>query len=89
MIDRLPIIWLSPAVIPNLNFSVSPLLPLPLTAQITNYLLELSRTESGRLQLTELNAYEIARLEPQPDDAYNALRELLAIQNVRLSNLLP
>ncbi len=89
VIDRLPIIWLSPAVIPNLNFSVSPLLPLPLTAQITNYLLELSRTESGRLQLTELNAYEIARLEAQPDDAYNDLRQLLAVQNVRLNNLLP
>ena len=89
VIDRVPIIWLSPAVIPNLGFSVSPLLPLPLTAQITNYLLELSRTESGRNQLTELNAYEIARLEPQPDDAYNELRKLLAVQNLRLSNLLP
>jgi len=89
VIDRLPIIWLSPAVIPNLNFSVSPLLPLSVSAQITNYLLELSRTESGRQQLSELNAYEIARLEPQPDSAYDALRELLAVQNLRLTNLLP
>ena len=89
VIDRLPIIWLSPAVIPNLSFSVSPLLPLSLSTQISNYLIELSRTESGRLQLTEMNAYEIARLEPQPDGAYDTLRELLAIQNVRLTNLLP
>lgn len=89
VIDRVPIIWLSPAIIPNLNFSASPLLPLPLAAQITNYLLELSRSESGRAQLTELNAYEIARLEPLPDDAYNELRTLLAIQTVRLTNLLP
>ena len=89
VIDRVPIIWISPAVIPNLSFSVSPLLPLPISAQITNYLLEYSRTEPGRQQLSALNAYEIARLEALPDDAYNDLRGLLAIQNVRLSSLLP
>ncbi len=89
VIDRVPIIWLSPAIIPNLNFSASPQLPLSLTAQITNYLLELSRTENGRAQLTEMNAYEIARLEPLPDDAYNELRALLALQDVRLTSLLP
>jgi len=89
VIDRVPIIWISPAVIPNLSFSVSPLLPLPISAQITNYLLEFSRTEPGRQRLTALNAYEIARMEALPDDAYNDLRTLLAIQNVRLSSLLP
>jgi hypothetical protein len=36
-----------------------------------------------------MNAYEIARLEPLPDAAYNELRALLALQDVRLTSLLP
>lgn len=88
-LDRLPIIWISPAVIPNLAFSVSPQLPLPLTVQISDYLLQLGRSDSGRSLLSELNHYEIAGLEAMPDDAYSDLRELLAVTDVRLIDLLP
>ena len=88
-LDRLPIIWISPAVIPNLAFSASPQLPLPLTVQISEYLLQLSRSDSGRALLSEVNQYEIAGLEAMPDDAYSVLRNLLAATDARLIDLLP
>jgi len=88
-ISRLPIIWISPAVIPNLAFSASPELPLPLTVQISDYLIELARSDTGRKVLSDLNQYDIAGLEALPDDAYSNLRGLLAATNVRLLDLLP
>jgi len=88
-ISRLPIIWISPAVIPNLAFSASPELPLPLTVQISDYLIELARSDTGRKVLSDLNQYDIAGLEALPDDAYSNLRGLLAATNVRLLDVLP
>jgi phosphonate transport system substrate-binding protein len=88
-LDRLPIIWISPAVIPNLAFSASPQLPLPLTVQISEYMLQLGRNDTGRALLSEVNQYEIAGLEAMPDDAYSSLRELLAATDARLIDLLP
>ncbi|MGV8050327.1 MAG: phosphate/phosphite/phosphonate ABC transporter substrate-binding protein [Anaerolineaceae bacterium] len=86
---RLPIIWISPAVIPNLNLSIAPELPLPIQTQISEFLLNYSRTETGRQVLSDANQYSIAELEPLPDDAYTDLRLLLEIQDVRLPNLVP
>jgi len=88
-LQRLPIIWISPAVIPNLAFAASPSLPLPLTVQISDYLLQLGRTEDGRTLLTALNQYDIAGLEAIPDDAYTPLRQLLAAADAHLIDILP
>ncbi|MFZ3070448.1 MAG: PhnD/SsuA/transferrin family substrate-binding protein [Anaerolineaceae bacterium] len=89
VMDRLPIIWMSPAVVPNLNFSVSPSIEFPIQIQISEFLRDYSRTDVGKKVLSDANQYEIAELEPLPDDAYADLRLLLEVQNVRLPSLVP
>ncbi len=88
VMSRLPVLWVSPPIIPSLNFSISPDLPLPLINQLTDFLLQYSRTDTGKLVLTDTNQYAIEALEPIQDSAYEELRNLLSIQDVRLPNIL-
>lgn len=87
-IEKLPILWLSPQVIPNLNLSFSPQVDLTLQARVSEFLRELARSDTGKAQLTAALNYEVAALDPLPDSAYSALRDLLAVTDVRLADLL-
>ena len=88
VIEKLPIIWLSPPVIPNLNLSFSPQVDLTLQSRFSDFLREHARSDAGKAQLSLALNYEIAALEPLPDLAYNPLRELLQASGVRLADLL-
>lgn len=87
VIQRLPIIWISPAVIPNLSLSVSPQVDLPTQVTINAYLQDFARTESGKQLISSILNYETSALDPLPDSAYGQLRELLALQDIRLADL--
>lgn len=88
VIEKLPIIWLSPPVIPNLNLSFSPQVDLTLQSRFSDFLRDYARSDAGKAQLSLALNYEVAALEPLPDLAYNPLRELLQASGVRLADLL-
>jgi phosphonate transport system substrate-binding protein len=88
VIEKLPIIWLSPPVIPNLNLSFSPQVDLTLQSRVSDFLRDYARSDAGKAQLSLALNYEVAALEPMPDLAYNPLRELLVASGVRLADLL-
>lgn len=88
VIEKLPIIWLSPPVIPNLNLSFSPQVDLTLQSRFSDFLRDHARSDAGKTQLSLALNYEVAALEPLPDFAYNPLRDLLKASGVRLADLL-
>jgi len=87
-IEKLPILWMSPPVIPNLNLSFSPQVDLTLQSRVSDFLREHARSDAGKAQLSSALDYEVAALEPLPDSAYAPLRELLSASGVRLADLL-
>jgi len=87
-IEKLPILWMSPPVIPNLNLSFSPQVDLTLQSRVSDFLRDHARSDAGKAQLSSALNYEVAALEPLPDSAYAPLRELLAASGVRLADLL-
>ena len=87
VITKVPIIWISPPIIPNLNLSVSTQMELPLQNRISEYLRDFSREEIGKSLLSQMLDYEIAQLEPLHDSSFQPLRDLLATTNVRLADL--
>ncbi len=87
-IEVLPVLWLSPPVIPNLNLSFSPQVDLTLQSRVSDFLREHARAEAGKTQLSLALNYEVAALEPLPDSAYAPLRDLLDASGVRLADLL-
>ena len=87
-IEKLPILWMSPPVIPNLNLSFTPQVDLTLQSRFSDFLRDHARSDAGKAQLSLALNYEVAALEPLPDSAYAPLRELLAASGVRLADLL-
>lgn len=87
VIDKVPIIWISPPVIPNLNLSVSKQMELTLQNRISEFLRNFSREEPGNSLLSQMLNYEVAQLEPLHDTSYQALRDLLTTTDVRLADL--
>ena len=87
VIEKVPIIWLSPPVIPNLNLSVSTKMELTLQNRISEFLRNFSREAVGKSLLSQMLDYEVAQLEPLHDTSYQSLRDLLTPTNVRLADL--
>ncbi len=88
VIEKLPILWMSPPVIPNLNLSFTPQVNLSLQSRVSDFLRDYARSDAGKAQLSTALDYEVAALEPLPDSAYMPLRDLLAASGVRLADLL-
>lgn len=89
VIDKLPILWVSPPVIPNLTLAISAEIDLTVQSILSEFLEGLARSEEGKTLLSSALNYEVAALDPLPDSAYDELRALLAVQDVRLVDLLP
>ncbi len=87
VIETLPIIWISPAIIPNMNLSVSPQIDLSMQNQLSEYLRNFSRDEIGKTLLSQMLNYEVAQLEPIHDTSYQPLRDILSSTNIRLLDL--
>ena len=88
ILDKVPIIWISPAVIPNRGIAFSKALELPLQTKISEYLIQYSNTVEGRELISKALDYETNGLSAVPDSFYEPLRELLNVQDLRLSDLL-
>ena len=87
VIDKVPILWMSPPIIPNLNLSVSNQMELTLQNRISEFLRNFSREELGKSLLSQMLNYEVAQLEPLHDTSYQALRDLLSTTDIRLADL--
>ncbi|NLG41094.1 MAG: PhnD/SsuA/transferrin family substrate-binding protein [Chloroflexi bacterium] len=87
VIINVPILWISPPIIPNLNLSVSKQMELTLQNRISEFLRNFSREEPGKSLLSQMLNYEVAQLEPLHDTSYQALRDILTTTDVRLADL--
>ena len=85
--DKVPVIWISPPIIPNLNLSVSKQMELTLQNRISEFLRNFSREDLGKSLLSQMLNYEVTQLEPLHDTSYQPLRDLLTTTNVRLADL--
>ncbi|HSN93948.1 MAG TPA: PhnD/SsuA/transferrin family substrate-binding protein, partial [Anaerolineaceae bacterium] len=88
LLDKVPIIWTSPAVIPNRAITYSTNLALPIQTKISEFLIQYSNTIEGRKIIGDALDYETNGLSTVPDSFYDPLRDLLKVQDLRLSDLL-
>lgn len=89
VLSKLPIIWVSPPVIPSLVLASSPSLDSVIQNRIVEALLSMAQTQDGREQISFGLNYEISSLQPFQDSGFTELRTLLASVNLRLNTLLP
>jgi phosphonate transport system substrate-binding protein len=87
-IQRVPVIWRSDAVIPNLGLAFLPDVPSNIQANIEFALLDLTLTNEGKQLLSTANDYEIQELKSIDDQYYQRFRELLALTNRDLRDLI-
>lgn len=88
ILDKVPVIWSSPPVIPNHAIFYSKALELPMQIKISEFLIQFSNTIEGRELLSKALDYEINGLSAVPDSFYDTLLNLLNVQEIRLSDLL-
>jgi len=85
--QRVVIIYQSDAVIPNLNFSVSPVLPENIRNGLVNTLLDLVKTDSGKELLTRsAGNYEIQDLRVVDDSVYDNLRQVISFSGIDIAD---
>ncbi|MEA4810944.1 MAG: PhnD/SsuA/transferrin family substrate-binding protein [Anaerolineaceae bacterium] len=87
ILNQVPVIWASPAIIPNQAFAYSQNIDLPLQIKLSAFLIQFSNTPEGREILSKAMDYEINGLFAIPDSTYDTLRSLLKVQELRLSEL--
>ena len=87
VMEKLPVIWISPPIIPNRALAAAKKVDLGLQTRVSDFLLQYARDESGRGILSRALQYEVSALVAQNDSAFQTLRELLSFTDVRLLDL--
>lgn len=77
IIHRIPILWKTGAVIPNLSLSILPEIPQEMRDQLVKSYLEVTNNKDGSQLLTAALDYDVQELKAVDDDAYSALREAI------------
>ena len=72
------VVWQSEGIIPNLNLSVSPVLPLNLQVQLQEAVLDLADSPDVLTRLSTALNYEVGALKVEADSFYTPLRSILA-----------
>lgn len=88
ILDKVVIIWQSPAVIPSMNISYLASLPVDMQSKLTQAFLDIQQEESGKEVLTAAAGYDIQGLKVVEDSAYDPLRNLIEKSQVELSTLI-
>jgi phosphonate transport system substrate-binding protein len=68
------VIWQSEGIIPNLNLSASPSLPLNIQYRLQEAFLDLAETQEGLTLISKALDYEVEALKETTDQFYNPLR---------------
>ncbi|MCL4560723.1 MAG: PhnD/SsuA/transferrin family substrate-binding protein, partial [Chloroflexi bacterium] len=88
VMEKVAVIWRSDAIIPNLNVTFSPFIPGAIRQEVTQALLDYSKTVEGKAALTTFNQYDISELKVVDDSYYDVLRTVQVDSQVKLSTLL-
>ena len=88
-LKRIPIIWRSDALIPNLNLAlITGLSEVQRQALITAFL-DIAKTQEGRTLLSDsAGGYEIEAIKPVEDSIYDPLREFIKSLNLSLTEMI-
>ncbi len=81
------VIWQSEGIIPNINLSTSPNLPLNLQVKLQEAFLDLQDTPEGLTLLSTALNYEVGALITEMDSFYNPLRAALAPLELDLGSI--
>lgn len=87
VIEKLPVIWISPPIIPNRALAASNRVDLSVQTRVSEFLLNYARNEAGRLVLSNALQYEVSALVAQNDSAFGTLRDLLSFTDIQLLDL--
>jgi phosphonate transport system substrate-binding protein len=82
------VIWQSPAVIPNLNFSFGKSLPQSMRSKISDALMDTARSKEGLAALSAVTGYEIDGLKPTQDSLYDDLALYVKASAIDLTTLI-
>lgn len=72
------VVWQSEGIIPNVNLSVSPAIPLNLQVQLQEAILDIADLPDGLIRLSTALGYEVSALKVEADSFYAPLRSILA-----------
>ncbi|QRN83418.1 PhnD/SsuA/transferrin family substrate-binding protein [Chloroflexota bacterium] len=81
------VVWQSEGIIPNLNLSVSPQLPLTLQVQLQEAVLDLADAPEELVRLSSALNYDIGALKVESDSFYTALRSFLGLLGLDYQSL--
>jgi phosphonate transport system substrate-binding protein len=84
---KIPVIWETDPVIPNLNLSFSTLMTTAMRIKLRDGFLALAQDQSGRDLLSKASGYEIADMRAVGEDEYDALRHYVDALGVDLETL--
>jgi phosphonate transport system substrate-binding protein len=88
-LDRIPVVWQSDALIPNINVSYIAGLQESHRSALTSAFLDLASTPEGRaLVAAALEGYEIDALRPVEDPLYDPLRSMVDALAIELEGML-
>jgi len=87
VMQKVIVIWQTPAVIPNLNFSFAWQLPQTVRSKLTDALLDIGRTKDGQALLTAVTGVEIDGLKPVDNSFYNDLMMYVQASGIDLNTL--
>ena len=87
-LTRIPIIWKTDALIPNLNISYLAGLQTEIRTALTSAFLDIASTADGRMMISNAaGGYEIEAIKPIEDPIYDPLRAFLDALNLDVSTL--
>ena len=88
-LERIPVIWRSDAIIPNLNIAYIAGLDEAKSKTLTAAFLEIAKTPEGRALLSSAaNNYQVDALKAVEDPIYDPLRSIVKILKINLKDLL-
>ncbi|MGB4594816.1 MAG: PhnD/SsuA/transferrin family substrate-binding protein [Anaerolineaceae bacterium] len=88
VLSKVPIIWTSGKIIPNLSLSAVPTLDLAFRNRVAEQLIQTVRTDEGKQMFSSLLDYDVVGMDGILDGTYDDLRGLLRSQGVNLYSLI-
>jgi len=86
VMDKIVVIWRTDNIIPNDNVSYSSTMPADVAAKVTQALLDMSGTDSGREVLKNMG-YDIEGLKVAEDSFYDPFRAALQASGIDITTM--
>jgi len=86
--ERIPVIWQTDPVIPNLNLSFHPLVPEDVRTRLITALTDIIKTETGKAVLSAALNYDVQDLRVVDDSIYDPIRNALYELNLKPGDMI-